>query len=205
MNHQKLKQAEGFFLQKYPDGFQHPEMQALAKKHKVEKMVELVRDCFSKSKFKDIEQIAEDMIKVVSRASMVSMFEKPKFRDYVRTLDSNELKPLVNGLKEYLHGDQQKGFEAMVTTLKPAKLAKWSLITIIPNYYSPDDEVFVKPTTAKGVIKFFELEGLEYKPEPGWDFYQRYRREINAMKAQVIDTIAPNNASFCGFLMMSMD
>jgi hypothetical protein len=205
MNEKKLKRAEALFLQKYPEGFANPEMQALGKKHRVDKMVELSQELFTERKFNDIQEVAESMIKVVSRASMVSMFEKPKFRDYLRSLSTTELQPLTNGLKTFLHGSQQKGFEAMVKALRPAKLAKWSLITIIPNYYFPNDEVFVKPTTAKGVIKHFELEDLEYKPLPSWEFYQKYREEIKTMKAQVIDTLAPNNAAFCGFLMMSLD
>lgn len=205
MNQQKLHQAEALFLQRYPQGFVSPEIQTLRKKHNVDKMLALSKQLFTKRRFQDIQEVAESMVKVVSRASMVSMFEKPKFRDYVRSLSTSELKPLVYGLKNFLHGDQQKGFEMMVGTLRPARLAKWSLVTIIPNYYFPDAEVFVKPTTAKGVIKQFELEGLEYKSSPTWEFYQEYRDQILAMKAQVIDTLAPNNAAFCGFLMMSLE
>jgi len=205
MNIKKLQQAEALFLQKYPNGFMHPEMEAIGKKHKMAQTITLAQESFVESNFDNVQELAEAMIKLVSRASMVSMFEKPKFRDFVRSLSSRELKPLTNGLKDFLHGDQRYGFESMLSVLKPAKLAKWSLLTIIPNYYFPDDEVFVKPTTAKGVIKHFELSDLEYKPTPTWDFYQRYRTTILEMKEQVIDTLAPNNAAFCGFLMMSME
>ena len=204
MNQKKLQHAEALFLQKYPEGFSNPEMQALGKKHKVEKMVSLSQESFAKANFKDNHEVAESMIKVVSRSSMVSMFEKPKFRDYVRSLDTNELKPLVNGLKGFLHGDQQKGFEAMVASLKPAKLAKWSLITIIPNYYFPDDEVFVKPTTAKNVLKYFEIDDPVYKPTPSWDFYKKYRKLINDSKGLVDSSLSPSNAAFSGFLMMTV-
>lgn len=204
MNIQKLQQAQAMFLAKYPNGFMHPEMQAVGKKHKVEKMVALAQECFGKSKFRDRKAIIENMVKVISRSSMVSMFEKPKFRDTVLLMKEDELKALSNGLKNFLHGNQQKGFEAMTSALRPYKLAKWSLITIIPNYYHPDDEIFVKPTTAKGVIKYFELEGLEYKPAPTWEFYQKYRENILEMKSKADETLKPNNAAYCGFLMMSM-
>lgn len=80
---------------------------------------------------------------------MISMFEKPKFRDFVKTLNNKELKQLCDGLKAFLHGNQQRGFEDMVEILRLGRLAKWSLVTIIPNYYHPDQEVFVKLTITK--------------------------------------------------------
>ena len=205
MNIEKLKQAEALFLQRYPNGFLHPDMQAIGKKHKMDKMIALSRQSFRKSRFRDAQAIAENMTKIISRSSMVSMFEKPKFRDMILVLTGREMKSLTNGLRKFLHGDQQRGFEDMVDTLITYKLAKWSLVTILPNYYHPYEEVFVKPTTAKGVIRYFELEDLDYHPRPTWDFYQRYRKTILRMKAEVDESIAPNNAAFGGFLMMSMD
>ena len=62
----------------------------------------------------------------------------------------------------------------------------------------------MKPTTAKGVVSYFELDGLEYRPRPSWEFYKTYRDIILEMKAAVDKSLAPNNAAFCGFLMMTM-
>lgn len=70
--------------------------------------------------------------------------------------------------------------------------------------YRLQDEVFIKPTTAKGVIAHFELEGLDYKPTPSWDFYQRYRDARLEMKQYVDPSLSPNNPAFSGFLMMTM-
>ena len=78
MNIEKLKQAEALFLQRYPNGFLHPDMQALGKKHKMDKMIELSQKSFKKSRFRDALAIAESMTKIISRSSMVSMFEKAK-------------------------------------------------------------------------------------------------------------------------------
>lgn len=205
MNTLKLKQAEAHFLQKYPGGFMHPTMQALGKKHGMEKMIALCQEYFAKTKFSDSQTISEHMVKITSRSSMVSMFEKPKFRDLIQTLNGEELKDITDGLKHFLHGNQQKGFEAMVAKLKPYGLAKWSLLTAIPNYYSPNDEVFVKPTTAKGVIEYFELQSLKYHPTPTWEFYKNYRDAILDMKSRVDVLLAPNNAAFGGFLMMNLN
>ena len=136
---------------------------------------------------------------------MISMFEKPKFKDFMFSLSENERQKFIYALKQFLHGKQEKGFNTMVEILTTGKLAKWSLLTILPNYYHPDEEVFIKPTTAKGIIAHFELAYLEYKPTPTWDFYQLYKKTILEMKANIDESLAPNNAAFCGFLMMSLE
>ncbi|MDP2572031.1 hypothetical protein Q8W40_07565 [Vibrio penaeicida] len=204
MNINRLKAAEEDFLIRVPGGFNSPEMIEIGKKHKMDQMIAQAQDAFSEEKFTDAQGTAEMMTKLVSRSSMVSMFEKPKFRDYVKGMTHQEREGLAYSLKDMLHGDQEYGFNTMLDLLRPAKLAKWSLVTILPNYYAPLDEVFVKPTTAKGVIKFFELNNLEYKPAPTWAFYQEYRAQILEMRKHVSQDLSPNNAAFCGFLMMTM-
>ncbi len=204
MDHYRLLQAEKVFLQRYPGGFLHPEMQAIGKKHKVDKMTELATTSFAKASFKDTDAVIENMIRIISRASMVSVFEKPKFRDFARALPAADKKLLGDGLRKFLHGDRQQGFETMLGILAKGRLAKWSLLTIIPNYFAPQDEVFVKPTTAKGVIAFFSLAGLRYNAFPDWEFYERYRQAILEMRSKVDHSLAPNNAAFCGFLMMTL-
>lgn len=204
MNLDKLKQAEEHFFQRYPGGFEHPEMVAIGKKHKMDKMIDLVQEAFAPDQFDDYDAIVETMIKIVTRSSMVSLFEKPKFRDFARTLHHQYKSILANGMREMLHGNQEQGFNMMLDVLISGKMAKWSLISICPVYHKPYDEVFVKPTTAKGVIQHFELGTLEYKPRPSWAFYQEYRTIITEMKSRVDDRLAPNNAAFTGFLMMSM-
>jgi len=171
----------------------------------MDKMVDLTHELFAKKSFSDPRAVANSMSKVISRSSMVSVFEKPRFRDVIPTLDGKRLTSLAEGLKNFLHGNRQKGFTAIVDVLTPAKLAKWSLVTVIPNYYWPDKEVFVKPTTAKGIIEQFELTGLTYKPQPTWEFYELYRNTILEMKSRVDKSIASSNAAFCGFLMMSLE
>ena len=93
----------------------------------------------------------------------------------------------------------------MTEALAPWKLAIWSLLTVIPNYYRPTQEVFVKPTTAKGVIDYFELKGLDYSPRPSWAFYKGFREAVDTMKPLVDPSLSPSNAAFLGFLMMSFN
>ena len=204
MNQERLKQAETAFFKRYPGGFFDPELQAIAKKHRMEQMVAMAHEYFAPECFADSETIVEQMTKMVSRSSLVSLFEKPRFRDYVKALDSAGKERLALSLKAQLHGDAERGFNDLVDQLAEVKLAKWPLVTLIPNYYRPDEEVFVKPTTVKGVIVYFGLEGLDYNPKPSWDFYKGYRTEIQKMKAAIDPALMPSNAAFCGFLMMSL-
>jgi hypothetical protein len=204
MNLDKLKIAELNFLNRYPGGFAHPDMVAIGKTHKMDAMKALAQTSFSKDCFKEPESIIENLVKVTTRSSMVSVFEKPKFRDYVYALSDMDKGRLVEGLKQRLHGNAQKGFEQICSVLTPGQLAKWSLVTVIPAYFDPTEEVFIKPTTAKGTISHFELKGLTYNPKPTWAFYEGYREAINLIKTKVDADLSPSNAAFCGFLMMSV-
>lgn len=205
MNKDTLRLAEDKFMMMYPGGFENEELKAIGKKHRVDKMTDLVHDVFAPEKFMFPEQIVEDMVKVVSRSSLVSLFEKPKFRDYARSLSTDRKAALANALKELLHGNQEYGFSTMVDILLEGKMAKWSLMTVIPVYYRPTQEIFVKPTTTKNIIRIFELDEVVYKPRPSYEFYVRYRAYITEMKGYVNPLCSPNNPAFTGFLMIVMN
>ncbi len=204
MNIKRLKEAEAVFLDQYPGGFQHPDMLAIGKKHKMDKMIDMANEDFSEDSFADQDAIVDTMIKMITRSSMVSLFEKPKFRDFAKSLNHQHRTILAQGMREQLHGNQEQGFNMVLDVLLTGKIAKWSLISICPVYHKPFDEVFVKPTTAKGVIEAFELNTLQYKPRPSWEFYKEYRSMVTEMKTHVDSSLSPNNAAFTGFLMLSM-
>lgn len=204
LNPNKLKTAEQVFFQQYPGGFNHPDMVKIGKKHNMDKLITFAQTSFSPEACTNVNVTADNMIKMVSKSSMVSMFEKPKFRDFVNRLNHDEKAYLVHALTQQLHGDQQQGFSQMVDFLAVEKLAKWSLVTVIPAYYAPNNEVFIKPTTTKDVIKHFDIADLVYKPKPSWAFYQTYRAMVLNAKKQVDASLSPSNAAFLGFLMMTM-
>ncbi|GMA98140.1 hypothetical protein [Pelosinus sp. IPA-1] len=205
MNKVKLKEAENNFIIRFPGGFSNPRMLELTKKHKVEKMKKMAQDNFAIEQFESPANIVDSMGKIVSQSSLISLFEKPKFRELVKVLSDSEKEHLAHGLKEFLHGDQAFGFGLMTGLLSEYKLAKWPLLTIYPIYYRPSVEVFVKPTTAKGIIEYFELRGLKYNSNPTFEFYKAFREQIMQMKQEVHDSLQVDNAAFCGFLMMTMD
>ena len=203
MNTKVLKEAEKTFLKKYPGGFRHPTLLELGKKHKMEQLETFAKETFSKKSFDDTDGIVEGAVKLVGRSTMVSMFEKPRFRDMLRTLPKKERVIFVGALYQLLHGKEKGGFEILVRELKKRKLAKWSLATVIQSYFRPNKEVFVKPTTTKLVIDRLEL-GLTYNATSSWEFYRSYRKSILEIRRRVNKNLAPNNPAFCGFLMMSL-
>ncbi len=204
MNNAKLKAAEAEFMERYPGGFSNPRMLEIAKKHKVEKMKQMAQDSFAPNQFNNAAQIVDSMIKIVSQSSLVSVFEKPKFRDLVKIMNVDEKEHLSHGVQEFLHGNQARGFGLMTGLLQEYKIAKWPLLTAYSIYYRPSVEVFIKPTTAKGIIEHFELTGLKYSARPTFDFYQAYREQIMLMKQAVDNSLRVDNAAFCGFLMMAI-
>jgi hypothetical protein len=204
MNLQKLKEAETSFLTFYPKGFEDEALLPIIKRHNTAKIGESVRELFAPEKFSRTEEIGEGFAKIVSKSSLVSLFEKPKVRDMVKQMNMEQQDMFAIGLFELLHADPEKGFKILVDVLTIYKLAKWSIVTLIPYYYARDKEFFIKPTTTKDIIKFFKLSGLEYKPKPTYEFYVRYTQILREMKSQVSPLIGADNAGFTGFLMMAM-
>lgn len=207
LDKKKLRQAQGDFLLQYPGGFNDPELQPIIKKHRGPQMTTLAQECFTQQACSNVHVTADNMVKVISCSSMVSMFEKPKFRDFVKRLNEDEKAYMVSALSQFLHSKseskQRAGFDALTGFLATEKLNKWSLVTIIPAYYSPAKEVFIKPTTAKNILRHFDISDPVYKPAPSWDFYKKYRVLINEAKTNVDKSLSPSNAAFCGFLMMT--
>ena len=203
MNLEKLREAESLFLHRYPGGFDDEQLKHIHKKHNVGKVIEFAGTALARKRFVNQGQVLDDIVKIVARSSMVSMFEKPKFRDYVNGMGRDDREFLAAAFKRLLHGKRSQGFSDIVDVLSEGKLAKWSLLTICPFHYRPHQDVFVKPTTTKNVIRQFELEDLVYRPRPTWAFYEAYRAAIDTMKEHIAPSLSPNNAAFTGFLMMT--
>ena len=204
MNIEKLLQAEAAFLSQYPQGFADPAMAIVKKKHNVDKLVEFTQANLTRTACLNPAHVSDTLIKIVSRSSMVSRFEKPPFRNFVEALDSDSREALAYAIEQRLFGRKQKGFEEILSMLAYHKIAKWSVISAVPFYFAPRREVFVKPTTAKGILASLEVEDLHYHPTPSWQFYRGYQRLLADIKKQVKPSLSPTNAALSGFLMMSL-
>ena len=205
MNIEKLKIIEEHFFEMYPKGFEDEGLAQIVKRHNVAKLTAFAQEVFTKEKFANPQQIVEDMTKIVSRSSLISLFEKPKFRDAVKTMSTERKDMLSIGLDEMLHGSFKSGFNIVLDILIEEKLAKWSLISVIPYYYAPKKHIFIKPTTTKNVLKYFDIEEIIYKPRPSYTFYRDYKKLLTGFKKEVNKKLANDNAKFTGFLMMGME
>jgi len=204
MNLQKLKEAEANFFAFYPKGFEDEGLLPIIKRHNTEGIGKQVRELFAPERFRNSDEICDSFAKIVSKSSLISLFEKPKVRDMVKQMSMEQRDMLAIGLYELLHADKEKGFGILADVLSVYKLAKWSIVTLIPYYYTRDEAFFIKPTTTKDIIKFFGLQGLVYKPRPTYEFYTKYTKLLEEMKSQVSPLIGADNAGFTGFLMMAM-
>ncbi len=192
-------------MERYPAGFADDDLNKIRSKHKIEKMTAMAHELLAPERFENREEVAASIVKIVSSSSLVSLYEKPKFKDFVGRLGNGELELLTMGYYEQLHGDRVKGFHMLLDVLSRGKLAKWTLITLLQYYYYPHVEVFIKPTTCKDIIKVFDLKGLVYNPMPSLEFYEDFKEQIITMKAHVNPDLAPDNGAFTGFLMLSME
>ena len=204
MYKKKLEELKAHFYELYPNGFDDAALIAVKKRHNIPKMGELVHEMFHKDNFKDVDLICQNYATVVSRSSLVSLFEKPKVKDMVKSFNMMQKDIFSIALYELLFGDKEDGFESLVDFLADFGLAKWSLVSLIPYYYYRDEEFFIKPTTTKNIIQYFDIKNVVYKPRPNYTFYREYKKILEKMK-KIAKLGVDDNAAFTGFLMLSMN
>lgn len=205
MNIEKLKKLETEFLRRYPLGFNDPELMAVSKKHKVEEMKNYVHANFSKDNFDNPSAISSAFTKLIGKSSLVSTFEKVKYKNAVKLFNRDDIETLSSALWDILYGDQRKGFNQLVLLLATFDLAKWPILTVLGLYYNGDHEVLVKPTTVKSVLSYLEVTEIKYTSKPNYDFYLQYRTLINDLKMRTGKSIATDNGAYCGFLMITIE
>jgi hypothetical protein len=203
MNKSVLLKAQDDFVKQYPGGFGHEDLQVLRKKFKMELHTTFAQERFAADQFDRPADIVRSMAELGSKSAMVSMFEKPKLKEAVNNLSSVGRRKWSDALYEILHGEQQEGFDQLVSEMAKQQLAKWTLVTLVPGYYAPNDEVFVKPSTTKMIVKQLELD-LTYKPTPSWAFYSEYRKSLRQMRRLTKQVKAKSYPAFTGFLMMTL-
>ena len=199
---EKLKDIEAEFLENYPKGFQDEGMLEIVKRFKAEKFEQEVNELFKKDNFSQAEIVCENFTKIVSKSPLISLFEKPKLRDAIKSMGIYEKDMLSIALYDLLYGKQKDGFETLVEILAEYKLAKWSIISLIPYYLNRKKEYFIKPTTTKNILKYFEIENIIYKPKPSFEFYKEYKNFLNQLKKQTDKSLCKDNAQFTGFMML---
>ena len=204
MNRKKLRQAEASFLQVYPKGFADPAIQAIRRKHNVHRLVRFAGESLTPVRCHQPDAVCDALLTIIARSSLVSRFEKPRFKAFIGALASHEKEALAHAVEQRLHGRKRHGFEQMLGMLAHHRLARWSVLSVVPFYFAPRREVFVKPTTVKRILAYLEVDELRYAPTPSWSFYTGFRRLVLDIRKEISPSLSPTNAALTGFLMMSV-
>ena len=205
MNLEKLKDVETEFLLQYPKGFEDAVFFPTMKKFDPSKLEAFTKENLKKENFSNPNLLVDSFFQIIQKSVLVSLFDKLKFRDMKDSLTSYEKDMLSIEIYELLHGNQKNGFEGLVEFLSQYNLAKWTIISVVLYYNNRQKEYFIKPTTTKNVIKYFEIKDLVYKPTPSFEFYDSYKKVLNEMKKNVHKSLYPDNAAFTGFLRIVME
>lgn len=205
INIKKLKEYETRFYMRYPNGWESEALQATLKKHNVGKMESFAQEVLSEDGLRHELEAMKGIVKLISRSSLVSVFEKVKFKNLIAESDDLFQREIVDTIRIMLHENEALGFERLAALLSPYKMAKWPIITVLLTYYQPKKQVFVKPTTVKAIIRNVELTNLTYTPKVNYSFYREYRDAFLTMTSHVNKELSKSNGHFSGFLMMTME
>ena len=205
MNLEKLKDLEAEFLCQYPTGFKDEQFFPSIQKFKPEKIEEFAKDLLKKENFSNPNLVVDGFFRVVQKSVMVSLFDKLKLKDAILSLNSYEKDMLSIEIYELLYGNKKEGFEGLVEFLAEYNLAKWTIISVVPYCINRHSEYFIKPTTTKMIIKYFELQDCIYKPRPSFEFYENYTKALDEMKSNLHESLTFDNVAFTSFFKVGIE
>ncbi len=204
MNIKKLKELEESFFEYYPKGFEDEKLIKISKLFNTPKFHKLAKNSFELKNFSNIEQICEDFFTILLKSPLISFYEGDILKKALKSFTNFEKDMLSIYLQDILHNDIESSFEDFIELLSSKNLAKWQIITLIPYYFEPNKNYFLKPSTTKNIIKYFEIEDLKYNSKPSFEFYKNYIKVLEIMKNSVRSELRDDNARFTGFLRMAM-
>ena len=205
MNIEKLKSLESEFLYRYPKGFEDEQFFPNIKNFNPEKLEEFAKEALKKENFSNPNLVVEGFFKIIQKSVMVSLFDKLKLKDAILSLNTYEKDMLSIEIYELLYGNKKAGFEGLVEFLAQYNLAKWTIVSVAPYCINRHNEYFIKPTTTKQIIKYFELKDLIYKPKPSFEFYENYKKALDEMKLNIDDSLTFDNVAFTSFFKVAIE
>ncbi len=204
MNNEKLKDLEAEFLDEYPLGFDDERLLKIMKKFNPSKLEEMSKEYFQKDNFSIPEVVCENFFKVIYKSVVISFYDKLKLKDAFAEMGMYQKDMFALALYDLLHGDKKEGYNSLVEILSEHKLAKWTIISLVPYYMNRKSDYFVKPTTAKSIISYLEIEGLEYKPKPSYEFYVGFKKALDKIKKSVPKNLSEDNICLTAFLRLAI-
>lgn len=187
INSQTAKVIDLKFLTLFPDGFEDEEWNNLGKKHDPSKIFRVFENELSKKelkrllKEKDYEEICEVTSKLIKKATIVSVFEKVAFSNFIAKETTEDF---CVALYNFLYNYNEDTFEEFVSILakhkhsKNANAAKWPIVSFLKAYQDPNNFIILKPNTVKAVAKALEFD-IGYQTKPN---YQTYNNVIEMVR-----------------------
>lgn len=183
------KLIENQFLELFPNGTNDDEWKRLGKKHDPTRVINLINDDLSKENLdhllalKQYDVICDIASEVIKKATVVSVFEKIVFKNFVSYTKTNE--EFANALYNFLHNYSEESFNQFVYSLsltknlvKNSNSAKWPVVSVFKAYQDRNKYVFVKPTTVKSIAKYLDFD-IKYTSYPTYETYQLVSKMIN--------------------------
>jgi len=101
---EKLQVLQNTFFSIYPDGFNSPEFQHLEKKHKLTKTNKKIHEIFNSNIINNDIEFLDAITKILSSSSIISVFEKIKFRNFMKEIHTEQKNNMSQAIKELLMG-----------------------------------------------------------------------------------------------------
>ncbi len=207
--------ADFRFLEIFPNGLLDEEWINLGKKHSGQKIVAQINEELSQENFKKLlnakkyEEVCLIALKLLRKATVVSVFEKVAFSNY---LEHEEIKKDFSiALYDFMYKLDKDSFEKFVLLLarykseKNNNCAKWTVVTFFIAYLNPSEYAFVKPTTTKAIAKALDCD-IDYTPYPTYETYEKvlamiedYRKQSDLCKE--LDMMMTEAVLYCSVTM----
>jgi hypothetical protein len=180
---------DNLFISLFPLGLQDKKWLDLGKRHQNAylRLVDLFKQELSKQNIEDhlekgdYKYIAEQATKVIQKSTMVSLFEKIAFRNFIEQTSIH--RDFADSLYALLYNDYKKNFAQFVGVLgslkdyKNANAAKWTVVSAFLCHSNPYEHVFIKPTTVKNIALFLGID-ISYNSSPNIETYEKVRNMI---------------------------
>jgi hypothetical protein len=190
-----MDMAKERFLEKFPGGFYGKRLLDVERDYKVA-LSRVAHQLLGKDvllplmvaeHYQLVFENANDFIKYqtkITRNHFPSVFEKLKFRDGLKKLDSPQR--FAHSFYEYLHGegDLEPRFTRFAQVLEQMEADKWPIISNFRFFLFPATDVFIKPLNLQRAADVSSVE-INYRPRLNWltyhsvtKFYQHLRDNL---------------------------
>ncbi|TLG72944.1 hypothetical protein [Culicoidibacter larvae] len=189
----QVQLIENLFLEQYPDGFEDELWLAGEKSYKPEQMITNINQQLSKEELEltlesgDYQEAIDNTLHLVRQSKVISVFEKLAFQNFVEHQEIHE--QFLNALYNFMYDYNEENFDNFIMTLlsyrheRNSKPTKWTVVSFFKAYQDPQNYIFVKPTTMKGIAKILDWD-IQYKSMPNYQTYQHILAMIRAFQAE---------------------